>query len=190
MERTPFESQLQQAGQQAIKFARLFVRQNLPDDMAFLVHPNQSCDINPRKGDEIIFPNESLPEGQHHGPWSVAETTSFLWRDGKIPEWVDVAVKATEKNRTLIRLTCCGRFSASEDLWYHHPSGIPPFSVKSPDLPPWWHRKDDRPSGRFHLDWRERRFRLKMHRLLFSPTSRLGLNWSKRLGSLLIREEP
>lgn len=181
MERTQFEARLREVGHQAIAFARQFVRETLPEDMAFLVHPNQSCDINPRKGDEVAFPDDSLPEGRHHGPWSVAEATSFLWRDGKIPEWVDVAVKAVEKDRTLIRLICCGRFSASAELWYHHPAGFPPFSVKSPDLPPWCGRKAGKLSSRFHLNWREQPARLRLHRLLFSLRSRLGLNWAERL---------
>src|SRR5262245_42194894 len=57
------------AAQRAVGFAREHVQQHLPDEVAFLVFPNQSFDENARIGDEVVFPDDSLPEGQDHGPW-------------------------------------------------------------------------------------------------------------------------
>ena len=93
MERVRFESHLRIATDQAIEFARQFVRQELPGKAVFLIYPNQSCDENPRVGDEVVYPEDSLLVGQNHGPWSAAEAMGFLWRAGKIPEWIDVAVR-------------------------------------------------------------------------------------------------
>ena len=153
MERVRFESHLRIAADQAIEFARQFVRQELPGKAVFLIYPNQSCDENPRVGDEVVYPEDSLLVGQNHGPWSAAEAMGFLWRAGKIPEWIDVAVRGEDSHYTLVGLRCCGRFTVQEDLLYHRrPGGIPPFSIKSPDLPPGWESVEE--SGKFDLYWR------------------------------------
>jgi hypothetical protein len=151
MDRSTFETRLRTAAQQAVQFARQYVREQLRDYVAFLVYPNQSCDEHPREGDEAVFPEESLPKGRHHGPWQVNEVVSFLWRDGKVPEWIDIAVHSVDVRHTVLRLYCCGRFTGQDGLLYHHSKGVPPFSVKSPDLPPGWESVEA--SGRFTLDW-------------------------------------
>lgn len=152
MDRGEFEARLEEAGRRALEFARHYVCQSLPDEVAFLVLPNRSYDDNPPVGDEEVFPGDSLPDEQHHGPWSAAEVVAFLWRGGKVPEWIDAAVRAEDGFRTLVELRCCGRFTASEDLLYHRrPGGMPPFSVKSPNLPPGWEGIEV--SGRFDLYW-------------------------------------
>ena len=133
--------------------SREYVLQQLPDDVAFRVYPNQSFDGNPRVGDEVVFPDETLPAGEFLGPWSAEEVVEFLWRDGKVPEWVDAAVESEDRNRTLIGLRCCGRFTASDELLYHRPGGLAPFSIKSPVLPSGWESVDA--SGKFDLHWRQ-----------------------------------
>jgi hypothetical protein len=153
MDRDTFETRLRAAAQQALDFARQYVRQALPDDVALLIFPNQSYDDNPRVGDEVVFPGDSLPDGEYHGPWSVEEAVAFLWRDGKVPEWVDTAVRAENGRQTLVALRCCGRFTAQEELLYHrYAGGVPPFSIKSPVLPPGWESVDVH--GKFDLNWR------------------------------------
>jgi hypothetical protein len=154
VDRSTFENRLRTAAQRVVEFARQHVQQPLPDDVAFLVYPNQSCDDNPRVGDEVVFPDESIPEGQYHGPWSVEQVVGFLWRCGKVPEWIDAAVQAEDTGQTLVGLRCCGRFTAQEELLYHrHPGGVSPFSIKSPVLPPGWESVET--SGKFDLNWRE-----------------------------------
>ena len=154
MDRETFEERLHAAARWAVACARHYVRQLLPDEAAFLVLPNRSYDGNPRVGDEEVFPGESLPDGQSCGPWSAAEVVAFLWRSGKVPEWIDVSVRAEDGLRSLVELRCCGRFTASEELLYHRYEGIPPFSVKSPYLPPGWESVEA--SGRFDLYWEGR----------------------------------
>ena len=152
MDRREFEDRLKEVGRQVVLFARQYVQQILPDEVAFLVLPNRSYDGNPLVGDEEVFPGDSLPGERHHGPWSVAEVVAFLWRDRKVPEWIDASVKAEDGNRTLVELRCCGRFTASDELLYHRrPGGVQPFSVKSPNLPPGWEGVEK--SERFDLYW-------------------------------------
>jgi hypothetical protein len=152
VDRITFEKRLLTAARRVVLFAREYVCQPLPDEVAFRVYPNQSFDGNPRVGDEVIFPEESLPGGEFHGPWSAEETVAYLWRDGKVPEWIDAVVEAEDGRRSLVALRCCGRFTASADLLYHRPGGLPPFSIKSPVLPPGW--ESVAASGRFDLHWR------------------------------------
>jgi hypothetical protein len=160
VDRTKFEARLRAASRWALIVAREYVRQPLPDEVAFRVYPNQSFDGNPLVGDEAMSTADSLPDGSFHGPWSVEGAMSYLWRDGKVPEWVDAGVEAVDGSRSLVSLRCCGRFTASVDLLYHRRAGLPPFSIKSPILPPGWESTEV--SGRFDLHWwqlRQRRRR-------------------------------
>ena len=137
MNRAQFTTHFETATRHAVEFAHQFVTQSLPDEVVFILLPNRSYDGNPRVGDEGVFPGESLPQGHFHGPWSSDAVLNFLWRDGKVPEWIDVGVEAISEGRTVVALRCCGRFTAQEDLLYHnHPGGVPPFSIKSPYYPP------------------------------------------------------
>jgi hypothetical protein len=151
MPRNVFEERLRAAGAGAVRFAREYVRQRLPEEVAFRVLPNQSYDGNPRRDDEEVFPDDSLPDGSYHGPWSAEQVVEFLWRAGKVPEWIDVAVRAEDGRRTLVELRCCGRFTAMEEFLYHRAGGLTPFSIKSPYLPPGWASVEA--SGRFDLYW-------------------------------------
>lgn len=152
MERATFETRLRTAARGAVQFTRdHFVRQPLPDEFALLVVPNCSFDDNPRVSDEEVFPDESLPAGQSHGPWSVGEAVEFLWRAGKVPEWIDISVVAEDGIRSLVQCRCCGRFSADEERLYHQHAGLAPFHVVSPFLPPGWLSVEA--SGRFNLYW-------------------------------------
>ena len=151
MDRGTFEDRLRKVGHRVVLFAREYVLQQLPDDVAFRVYPNQSFDGNPRVGDEVVFPNESLPDSQFLGPWSAEKVVEYLWRAGKVPEWTDAGLESEDGHRSLIGLRCCGRFTASEELLYHRPGGLAPFSIKSPLLPPGWECVEV--SGRFDLHW-------------------------------------
>ena len=94
MQRGMFEERLLAAAREAVRLARRCVRQTLPDDVAFLVYPNQPEEGNSLSGDERVYPQDTLPDGKAHGPWSAAEAVTFLWRDGAVPEWIDAAVEA------------------------------------------------------------------------------------------------
>jgi hypothetical protein len=136
-------------------FARKYVLQRLPDDVAYRVYPNQSYDGNPRVGDEVVFPDESMPEGEFLDPWSAEEVVEYLWRGGKVPEWIDARVESEDGQRTFVALACCGRFTASEELLYHRPGGLAPFSINSPIFPPGW--KGVEVARRFDLHWMRRK---------------------------------
>ena len=150
MNRDTFAGRHNEAAIRAVRFARGHVRQQLPDTTVFRVCPNRSYDGNPLVADEETFPADDLPEEGSHGPWATAEAVAFLWRAGKVPEWVDVMVIVEDGAHTVVELWCCGRFTATDQLLYHQTGGIPPFAVKSPYLPPGW----ESGFGPFDLYWR------------------------------------
>lgn len=158
MEQTRFDVRLRLAAGRAVSFAREYVKQSLPGDFLFRVYTNQSCDDNPRIGDEVVFPQDTLPCEAFHGPWSTDQVLQFLWRDGKVPEWIDVSVVAANETHTIMALRCCGRFTEQDELLYHrYEGGVPPFSIKSPILPPGWENLET--SGKFDLCWSDKRRR-------------------------------
>ncbi len=111
------------------------VRQTLPDEAWFLVGANQSYDGNPLVEDEQVFPNESsLGRAER----SLEEAADWLWRNGKVPEWVNLRAYDADEAATYILMECCGRFTALEELLYHRREGYAPFHVTSPTLPFEW----------------------------------------------------
>jgi hypothetical protein len=144
-----FDQRLRQAAASALGFAREMVAETLPDSLVFRVYPNQSCDGAPLVDDEENFPEETLPSEEFLGPWDAEQAVAYLWRFGKVPEWIDVGVEAVENARTRIGLRCCGRFAEKEHLLYHRQEGLPPFAIKSPSLPPGWRSVEE--SGPFEI---------------------------------------
>lgn len=63
------------------------------------------------------------------------EVLQLLWRQGKIPVWIDInIIKVTDKITTL-QLLCAGRYTANDKKLYYHQRRQGPFGIKSPDLP-------------------------------------------------------
>lgn len=131
------------------------VKQVLPDTPLFLIEPNTSYDGNAVLGDETLFPQDSLPPGKTLGPLDTRAATHWLWREGKIPEWIDVRAYDVSSSASVLWLMCCGRFTSDADLLYHEREGNQPFHVTSPTLPPGW--KSVEADGPFDLE--AKRFR-------------------------------
>lgn len=149
MDKPRFAQHLDGAAKQSIDFARRWVKNNLDGEVNYLVVPNQSFDEELKEG-ELIFPSDSLPEGARHGPWSAEQVVEYLWRDGRVPEWIDISVVGvSETAGVLMMLRCCGRFTDHGDLLYYRDSQHPPFGIKSPNLPPEWKDGDEK----FDVNW-------------------------------------
>ena len=61
---------------------------------------------------------------------------SLLWRDRRVPEWIDITVIAADARATYFELSCCGRFTGRADFLYYNWTDVPPFGVKGPAYPP------------------------------------------------------
>ena len=155
MNKDIFQGNLIKATERVMPFSREYVTNPLPDSCRYLVFPNQSYDGNPLVADEQVFPDESLPQGEYLGPFQFHDVIEYLWRDGKVPEWVNVTVYSYDKSHTYLELLCCGRFTAMDEGLYHRAENIPPFHVLGPNLPPNW--KGLEASGKFDLYWHGRK---------------------------------
>jgi hypothetical protein len=175
IERDAFARQFREAVEASVAFAATMARQHLPASRCFLIEPNASFDENPLKDDEQRYPGDSLPPGRMLGPLTFEQALAWLWRDGKVPEWVDVSVHNADRRHTYMRVVCCGRFTGLERLlYYQRLGGRAPFGVKSPVFPPDVNFEAVRAGARFDLPghWRAR-------------LRRLIIRWSWRLRSWL-----
>jgi hypothetical protein len=136
VERELFERRLREAATVARDFARKYIEEPLPDPILFRLRLNSSYDGNPRVGDERVFPEDSsLGRAEKVQLCNEQQVIDELWRDGRVPEWIDVAAIGETGGATLLQLMCCGRFTAEEGLLYHAWEGRPPFHVTGPTLP-------------------------------------------------------
>jgi hypothetical protein len=152
MDKEIFQKNLVKAIEIVVPFSLQYVKNPLPAKCLCLVYPNQSYDENPLHGDEQTFPVDSLPKGQYLGPYSELEVVEYLWRDGKVPEWINLTVFTYDENYSYLELLCCGRFTADQRRLYHVHEGYPPFHVLGPALPSSWVSIEK--SGKFDLFWR------------------------------------
>jgi hypothetical protein len=146
--RSKFRENLVAVAQESRDFARSLVFNRLPDAIAFTIYYGCSYDGNALVGDEKTF-----PEDYAGGPVttnSPEAVTSMLWRNGFVPEWINVTVSHEDGFTTFISLHCCGRYSATPRLMYHVQQGRSPFQVVGPPMPP--DRIHGR-SGKYDLYW-------------------------------------
>ncbi len=139
MDRELFARRLHDAAVAARDFARRYVEETLPDELRFRVRLNSSYDGNPLVGDEVVFPRESGYEKANElEDCSEQQVLDLLWRDKRVPEWINLSVIGESGAATLVEVLSCGRFTADEGCLYHVREGRPPFHVLGPALPPEW----------------------------------------------------
>ncbi len=149
MDKASFTEQLREASLCARDFAARHVVNSLPESARYLVHLNRSCDENPLRPGEHVFPDDVARHGACVGPLAAAEVVALLCRDNRVPEWIDISVCRTDTEHTYFDLLCCGRFTDDPALLYY-PEGFAPFGIKSPIFPPRWKEAD----GKFDLRMR------------------------------------
>jgi hypothetical protein len=154
MERSQFQANLLAASRRCADLTQSMVIDDLPGQYLYLVLPNASFDGHPLILDEELFPQDSLKPDALPNPRDSDGVVDYLWRDGKVPEWIDVIVRRVAGNYTFIELLCCGRFTAGEELLYYR-NGYPPFGIKGAVIPPRWKSVEE--NGRFELDWRDKK---------------------------------
>lgn len=143
-----FENNLILATQLSLEFARTLVVNELPDKIKYLVILGGSYDGNSLEKGEQIFPNDYGTRRKCF--LSSSEVTELLWRDGKVPEWINIYVDSENGEYSYIKLECCGRYSSDTRHIYHAHEGKAPFHVLGPPLPP---EHDLKRAGKFDLNW-------------------------------------
>ena len=143
-----FAKNLNDAACLARDFTRNYVNDLLPDNMKYLVCLGCSYDKNPLQEDEETFPEDY--DNSERELSSQDELVNLLWRNGKVPEWINVQVLNADESYTYIQLICCGRFSSRKMSIYHPHEGRAPFHVLGPDLP-----VNYQVGEKFDLHWRK-----------------------------------
>jgi hypothetical protein len=135
MERELFERRFLAASIKARDFARTFIEEPLPDAMRFNVHLNGSHDVG--AGPEVkLFPEDSRDQvARRNKNVSAEQVVDLLWRDGLVPQWVDVTVVGETGDATLLDVDACGRFIGDETALYYKWTDVAPFGPKGPSLP-------------------------------------------------------
>ncbi len=160
-------------------FAMRYVTSHFHDSFQYFVFPSESFDGNPLKPGEQVLPEGAGHHDNRIGPVPASGVVDLLWRDGLVPEWIDISVAAADSEHTFFELRCCGRFTADDSLLYYSERGQGPFGIKSPTFPPHWFESE----GRFDLHSLNRG--LAIDRKTPSQArgcviSRVGLGWRDR----------
>jgi len=142
-----FMDRLLRAAQETVKFSQNYVVDELPNNYVFIIFPNKHGEAKELVGDAEVFPADSLPPGQFLGPIDAEGAVKYLWRWGKVPEWINVHVRAVEGNVTVIQLICCGHFTSLPANFYNEMvdpdfEDHTPFSIHGPFHPEGWKRGD------------------------------------------------
>jgi hypothetical protein len=89
-------------------FAREFIEERLPDEMRFRVHLNSSHDAN--AGPEFKrFPKDSSEERTlATKELDLDAVVNVLWRNGYVPQWVDLSVVGETGDSTIIEVAAAG----------------------------------------------------------------------------------
>jgi hypothetical protein len=103
--------------------------------MRFRVHLNGSYDDN--AGPEFVrFPEDSSRRSDLGSKEVSAErVVDLLWRNGLVPQWVNVQVVAETGDATVLDITACGRFTGDDSNLYYADTEYAPFGPKGPWLP-------------------------------------------------------
>lgn len=131
MQKEDFKQLLSLATEQAKSFALRFIANNLPPDNLYTIEFNCSCD-DPSVSNFDTYPEDN---GKIIESANISNVVKTLFRNGKIPVWIDIFVSEVRNGKTLLKLICAGRYSNDINELYYHQRGLGPFGVKSPNLP-------------------------------------------------------
>ena len=126
---------------------RKFVVDELPEKCLYIIIPNKHGEAKPLVGDAEVYPEDTLPAGQFLGPLNAAEVVRYLYRNGKVPEWINIYVEAVEGDVTIFKLWCCGHFTSLPSNTYNAMidpdfEEHTPFAIRSTDHPEGWKSGD------------------------------------------------
>jgi hypothetical protein len=147
VDRDEFARRLQLATTQTLDFSRQFVWNNLPEHCRYVVVLGGARPQETLREGETVYPEDLGPVG----PLDVAGVVALLWREGKVPEWIDIKPHSADEVSTILELLCCARFTDQDRLLYFFGQlDTSPFQVRGPNLPREWVAGDH---DKFDLHW-------------------------------------
>ncbi|MFD2566934.1 hypothetical protein [Pseudotenacibaculum haliotis] len=118
MTKEEFLFRLQGASFLAMKFAENYVKNKLYTEFRYdvtLIEPeNRSKEFSEIKENEAV---------------------DLIFKEGKVPTWIDISVSKVTKKETIINLLCSKDYSKKKEDLYYTEGGSKPFGIKSPNLP-------------------------------------------------------
>ena len=138
MDRATFTALLHDMSVADRDFAARYVTNEMPDSFRYFAYLSESVDSEPLKPGEKVFAADAARYGKRIGPLTEQAVAVLLWRDGLVPEWIDISVVDADAVHTYFELRCCGRYTAEGALMYYTERGQGPFGLKSPTIPPGW----------------------------------------------------
>ena len=131
MTKQEFLFHLQGASFIALKFAERYVKDKLITDFKYnVIFTPSHHTIYPDHFD--FYPED---EGIIKLNLTENEVIDLLYRNNKIPVWIDINVLKSSKKSTTFNLLCAGRYSDNKEEFYYKDDGSAPFGIKSPQLP-------------------------------------------------------
>lgn len=139
MEKSVFEGRLLKASEEAFILAKDIITEQLSTTFRYIIVQNQSNDSNSSAQAQIGFRQELIPANPSAEPLSSTKVAGHLWRDSKIPEWIDISVDYTNSDFTCMVLRCCAKYSSIESpRWTLSQKDLAPFSLRYPKFPKGW----------------------------------------------------
>ena len=131
MTKIEFQFHLVGATFMAHRFAKNYLINKLPIEFKYNVELNGSKD-DPKLEQFDIYPEDN---GIVKNGLSESEVIDLIFRNEKIPVWIDINVCKSDEVKTTINLLCAGRYSNDKKEFYYNHNGSGPFGIKSPILP-------------------------------------------------------
>lgn len=115
----------------SFKVAEKYLKNDLFPEFRYDVFLNVSND------DHSLTHFDHYPEdnGRIERGLTDKEVRDLIYRNGKVPIWIDISVYKSDKKATTFELLCAGRYSDNREEFYYHKGGTGPFGIKSPNLP-------------------------------------------------------
>lgn len=115
----------------SFKFAEQYLKNKLVPEFRYDVFLNISQD------DTSLTQFDIYPEDNERIETGLTdkEVCDLIYRNSKIPVWIDIAVNKSDRKVTTFKLLCAGRYSDDKEEYYYQSGGTGPFGIKSPNLP-------------------------------------------------------
>jgi len=131
MKREEFFFQLQKATNKAAEFAEEYIINDVVRNFKYnvtLISPLKIKETNGTKEHIEQEPEKKFGVDIH-------KAVELIYRDGKVPRWIDINVIKTKRRVTIVKLVCSRDYSGKKEDLYYTLNGTEPFGIKSPLLP-------------------------------------------------------
>lgn len=131
MTKEEFQTLINGASFISFKFAKQYLKNRLVPEFRYDVYLNISND------DSSLTQFDIYPEDNERVEIGLTdkEACELIYRGGKVPVWIDIAVYKSNRKTTTLKLLCAGRYSDNKQEYYYQSQGTGPFGIKSPSLP-------------------------------------------------------